>query len=121
MRILTKMLKQTCVYWALASAESGGLALDDYGQPALTDPVEISCRWVDKIEEFMDAQGTKQISKSVVFVGQDVDVQGVLMLGELTDITDETYPRENEGAGEIKAFGKLPTLEATQFLRTVHL
>ena len=50
-----------------------------------------------------------------------MDVEGLLMLGELTDITDEVNVRENEGAFEIQRFDKLPTLKADQFLRTAYL
>jgi len=121
MSIITRMLKQTCVYWALASSESGGLAYDDYGQPVVTDPVEIECRWEDVNEEFIDATGTKQTSRAKVYVSQDVDVGGILMLGELTDITDDDNPKENDGAWEIRKFDKLPNLRVTEFLRTAFL
>jgi len=121
MRIITKMLKQTCVYWALESAESAGDDYDDYGQPQQTAPVELSCRWETVTEEFLDKNGTVQLSQAKVYVGQDVDLGGVLMLGGLADITDSSYPKENEGAWEIKRFEKLPTLKADQFLRTVFL
>ena len=121
MSIITRMLKQTCVYWPLASAESGGLAYDDYGQPVVTDPIEITCRWEDVNEEFLDATGTKQMSRAVVYVDRDVSLGGILMLGELTDITDEDNPKENDGAWEIRKFDKLPNFRATEYLRTAYL
>jgi len=115
------MLKQTCVYWALASEESGGDDFDNYGQPQLASPIEISCRWSDKNEEFIGPNGTKLISQAKVFVFQDVDIGGVLMLGTLADITDDDDVKENDGAYEIKAFHKAPNLRATEWLRTAFL
>lgn len=121
MSIITRMLKQTCVYWEPASADSGGSDFDDYGQPVVTDPVELNCRWEDINEEFVGANGTRQLSKSKVYVESDVVVGGILMLGEIDDITDESNIKENEGAWEIKRFDKLPNLKNTEFLRTAWL
>jgi len=115
------MLKQTAVWWPLGSEESGGVDFDDYGQPTASTPVEIKCRWEDKAEEFIDAKNARCFSKSVVYVDRDVVVSGYLMLGELSDVTDEANPRNNIGAFEIKGFSKIPNLRATEFLRTAFL
>jgi len=120
MGIITKMLKGTCVYWALQSAESGGIDYDDYGQPQHTDPVEIRCRWEDIAVEYIDPKGTKQLSKSRIYVESDVDVGGMLFNGLLSEVT-ESLPRSQNGAWEIRQFEKLPTLKYTKYLRTVYL
>jgi len=116
MRIIAKMLKQTAVYWELSSLE-----FDNYGQPIPTTPIEIKVRWEDVGEQFLDEKGTMQLSRAKVFVDRDVEVGGVLMLGELDSGVDENNPKENDNAWEIRRFEKLPTLRATQFLRTVYL
>ncbi len=122
MSIIDTMLRQTAVWWPLQSSESaGGGDFDEYGQPLLSDPVEISVRWEDRIEEFIDGEGTTQLSNAVVFVDRDVEVGGVLMLGEIADITDLENVKENDGAWEIMRFDKLPTLRATKNLRTAYL
>jgi len=121
MGIITKMRKQTAVYWALKSIESGEVAYDNYGAPRLTDPVEISCRWEDITQEYIDPMGTRQVSHSRVYVDRDVNIGGVLMLGELTDVTDLTTPKENLGAWEIRQFEKLPNIRNTEVLLTVYL
>lgn len=115
------MRKQTAVYWALGSADSGGKDFDAHGQPIYTDPVQIKCRWDDVSEEYIDAKGTKRISRSKVYVDRDVDVGGVLMLGVLTDVDPSKRPNENEGAEEIKRLDKMPNLKAKEFLRTAYL
>ncbi len=122
MSLIARMRKQTCVYWALLGADSAGVVnYDDYGQPQHTDPVEITVRWESVTVEFLDAQGTRQLSNAVVYSGEDLDLGGVLMLGELTDITDEDIPKENDDAWEIRRFDKLPNLRNTEILRTCYL
>ena len=121
MSIITRMLKQTCVYWALAYADSGGDDYDDYGQPQYASPVELSCRWEDAGEEFIAADGSTQISRSVVYVESDVEVGGVLMLGEIADIENSSDIKENDGAWEIRRFEKTPNFKATEWLRVAFL
>ena len=121
MSIIKRMRKQKAVYWAPESAESAGDDFDNYGQPQVTDPVVIDCRWEEVSEEFIDAQGTRQISRAKVYVDRDIIVGGILMLGVLGDITDESNPKENENAWEIRRFDKLPNLKATEYLRAAIL
>lgn len=121
MSLITRMLKQTAVYWALQGDESGSKDHDAFGRTQWTTPIEISCRWEDKNEKFVDESGEEQVSKAVVYVDQDALLGGVLMLGELTDITDAVNIKENNGAFEIRAFNKTPNLGATEFLRTAIL
>jgi len=52
-----------------------------------------------------------------VYVESDVRVGGLLMLGELADVTDSDNPRNNMDAHEIRAFFKAPNLRATEYLR----
>ena len=121
MSIITRMRKQTAVYWELASNDSGSVAYDDFGSPIMGTPVEITCRWEDVIEEIIDSKGTNQISQSTVYVDRDMVAGEILMLGLLTDITDSVNIKENDGAHEIMKFSKVPNLRATEFLRTAYL
>lgn len=121
MGIITRMLKQTAVYWPPGSTDSDGDDFDDFGVPIVTTPLEISVRWEDIAEEFIDSEGTRQISRSRIYVDRDVEIGGILMLGELTDITDAVNIKENDGAWEIRQFEKLPNLRQTETLRTVFL
>jgi len=121
MSLITRMRKQTCVYWGLASTASGGIDYDGYGQPQYTAPIQITCRWEESVQEFLDMSGARQLSNAVVYPELDVVLGGVLMLGTLADVTDEDNPKENDNAWEIRRFDKLPTLRATEFLRTVYL
>ena len=122
MGIITKMLKQTCVYWTLASSDSAGEDYDDFGQPQWSSPVEILCRWEDVSEEFVDVKGARQVSRSKVYVDRDVRVGELLMLGELVDVIDgENALVKNDDAWAIRKLDKIPNLKAPEFLRMAFL
>jgi hypothetical protein len=111
------MRKQTAVYWPLGTSESGGTDIDGFGVPVLGTPVQIEVRWEDVTEQFLDKENNPQISRAKVYVDRDVDVGGVLMLGTLEDVLDETRAKNNVGAWEIRKFDKIPNLKATEYLR----
>jgi len=116
MSIITKMLKQAAVYWPLIA-----ISYDQYGQPQWDSPVEINCRWEDTTEEFIAKDGTLQKCRSKVFVDRDLQLGGMLMLGELDSSVNEADPKQNDLAYEIKSFAKVPNLRVKEFLRTVYL
>ena len=117
MGVITKVLKQTCVWWDVTTSTSGGIGRDANGQPILTSPVEISCRWTDKTQEYIDSTGAKQMSHTGVMVDRDVTIGGVLMLGELTDIINAVNVKENDNAWEIKSFKKVSNFRNTEYFR----
>ena len=114
MSLIKRMLKQTAVYWPFLSA-------DQFGVKVVGSPVQIKVRWENKSEEFLDVDGERQISNSVVYVDRDTPVGGILMLGTSADITDTVDIKENTGAWEIRKFDSLPNLRATESLRTAYL
>ena len=118
---IVKMPGQKAVYWAPGSEAIGGRDYDDYGQPMYATPVEIDCRWEDVAEEYVATDGTRQVSRSKVYLDRDVKNGGVLWLGKLADVTDLTSPKNNNNAWEIKRFDKIPWLEGEEFVRTAYL
>ena len=115
MSIITRMRKQTLVYW-------GSPVPDGYGGATFAAAVELSCRWEDKQELFVAPNGKEVLSQSVVYVGVDVDIGGYLYLGLESDLdSNHTNPEIISGAREIRQFSKLPTLRATEYLRTAWL
>ncbi len=117
MALLVGLLKQTAVYWP---PEDG---YDDFGQPTVSSPQELICRWEDTAEEFIDAQGTKTVSKAQVFLDEDVEVKGLLMLGTLAEAEASDFPTDPKEAGalEIRSFQKTPRVKGTAFVRSVYL
>lgn len=107
---------QKAVYWPPGSEETGGSDYDDYGNLQYAQAVEIDCRWDDRTEEILLADGTRDLSRAQVIVDRDVSVRGVLWLGELADITDLDDPKENEGAYEIRRVDKNPDVDGTDTL-----
>ena len=111
---LEEFLNQTAVYWAKAG-------VDGYGHPTFSNPVEIKCRWEDTINEVVDASGTTVLSKTKVLVDRDVTVGGVLCLGDLDSGMSSENVEDYDDAYEIKVFGKIPDIDAQEFLRTAYL
>jgi len=108
------MRKQNAVYWSAPVP-------DGYGSYTYTDAVEIDCRWEEKQELYIDPLGVEKLSRAVVYVDRDVDLGGMLYLGEIADIDSSGIDPIDLGAFEIKQFAKLPNIRATEFLRQVWL
>lgn len=114
MSIITKVLRQTCVYWA-------PVGYDAMGQRKYAEPVQMACRWDDFAKELTDSSSATVTSESAIMVSMDVAVGGVLLLGTLAGVTNAADPMSNAGARDIVRFGKTPNLKATQFLRVAYL
>jgi len=108
---------QTAVYW-------GGPENDGYGGFTWDEPVEIDVRWDEVSELVTDAKGQEVVSKAKVIVAQDVDLNGILFLGELTDLDSdqEGDPLTVDGAYPIIRVDKIPApLSTDDFFRMVYL
>ena len=112
MGIISKMRKQVAVYWAPGSYEA-------FGQPSMASPVEISCRWEDVNEQFLDGDGQEQLSNARVYVDRTVELGGMLWLGALGDAPSN--PKLDPSAWEIRKYESLPNFKATEFLKSVML
>jgi len=109
-------LHQTAVYW-------GSPTDDGYGGYTWGDPVEIDCRWIDSARVVTDGKGREIVCRAEVQVGQDLDEDGMLYLGELDDLdsAQEDDPRTVDGAYSIKRFDKVPTIKGTAYYRKAYL
>jgi len=114
MRILNKMRRQQCVYWAPT-------APDPYGQPQYADPIQLRVRWTDK-EAIDTKEGTSRITSTTkVYTDQDLLIDGLLMLGTLDDVQEGKPRAANPMARPIQDFNKIPTLKADDFVRVAYL
>jgi len=119
MSIITRMLKQTATYWPASPDGYGGFV---FGAPAAID-----CRWEDRAERFTTEDGREEVSQSVVYVDRDLEVGDYIALGDYSMSTSTTTTGEEPsftppaGARPIRAFGKLPNLRNTEYLRTAWL
>lgn len=121
------MRRQDAIYWPPGPVDSyGRLTVGPLVELVSTSSVNYRVRWEDKVEEFVDREGTTQASTAVVCVGvlpdgSDVALGGWLWLGRRTDLTSEVDPRENSGAFEVRRVEHSPDLRATKILRMVYL
>jgi len=108
MSLIKRMRKQKAVYWARGSP-------DVFAQFSFLPPVEVSCRWEDTEQEFLNPQGETQVSRSVVYVDRLMSLGDRLKQGELdSDVS-------LDDAVEIKRFDRLPNLRASEFLMVAYL
>jgi len=117
MGIITKMRKQTAVYWAPSTP-------DGTGGTAFGTATDISCRWEDRAERFTDTAGVEHISRAVVYVDRVLALGGWLRLGAKADLSPDQItagPQRLTNAFRIKRVDALPNLKATETLRTVYL
>ena len=108
--IVERKLAQTVTYW-------GTPAPDGFGGLTFAAPVQMSGRWEERTELFVDASGREARSQAVVYAAQDVGVGGYLALGAFADPS----PTAVSGAREIRAVHKSPNLRATRFVRKAWL
>jgi hypothetical protein len=123
--MIAKNCPETCVYW-------GNPVSDGEGGFEFDEPIEISCRWQDMQQLISDNNGEQVTSMALVYVTQDLDEQGMLYRGTLSDLEttyspensagDMVNPRKIEGAYFIKKFEKIPSLKSTtEFIRKAYL
>lgn len=113
--VLIDQLQQTAVLWT-------NPVLDGFGGRTFDDGIEIACRWENRQELFVDAQGRQVLSRAVVFVDRDIAVHDFLFLGELSDLASgEDQPFTNTNAFEVRAYKSIPSLKADRHVRTVWL
>jgi len=113
---ITKNYNQTAVYWANRVEVGDGSFTLDNGE-------EISIRWQDRQELFIDSFGNEKQSQAVVYVGIDIKEGEYLFLGDLDDslLDSDGSNFLDVNSFEVKAFRKTPNLGGTQFERKVFL
>ena len=118
--MMARLCVQTAVYWASP-------VNDGFNGKSYDDPVEIKCRWEDRIALIQlgaDKLGTQVTSKARVHLLQDVEEEGYLYLGTLDDLdSDEAESPETIGtAYRILRFDKTPQIRSTtDYVRKVYL
>lgn len=111
----TRNLHQKCCYW-------GNPIPDGYGGFTFDEPVELDCRWEDISMTELAALGIASTIRSEVYLSQDVDEQGMLLLKELVELDSSEYNDPvSAGAFIIVRFDRIPTLKANKFLRKAYV
>jgi len=111
------------VYW-------GSPQDDGYGGKVFANAKELAVRWEDKEQLIRQDDGIEISSRAIVYVLQDVDLEGMMYLGTLDDLYDISEssagalsnPKEFDKTYVIKKFEKSPALgSTTDFVRKVWL
>lgn len=101
---------QTATYWAY----SGN---DGYGGRSFSSPIAIDVRWQDVNEKYINGNGEEVVSRSKIFLKQDVTIGSYLYLGTST----ENSPYDQSGAFEIQAFSKIINIKGNDYERKAML
>lgn len=112
---ITKKLKQTAVYWEF-------IKLDGYGHGTYQTEVELTVRWEDTQEVFVDDTGREVLSQAVIVSSVPLVKQSMLFLGSIGDLdSGVTDPQQVDGAREVRKTDAVKNLRATQTLYTNYL
>lgn len=104
-RFLKKIAKDVAVYW-------GNPTVSGDGSNRYDDPIEIDVLWKGKEDLVRSLNAKEGVGRAVVYVTVDLDEQGMLYHGRLTDLTDaqKADPRKVKKAFEITRFFKVPSM-----------
>lgn len=112
---ITGKLNQTAVYWGTPTASGRGGYI-------FASPIEISVRWEETQELFINDKGEQKLSRAKVYGNQDFDIGGYLYKGEETDLdSNHDDPEIISGAYRIEGYNKAVNVKSTQYLRKVWL
>lgn len=103
MRVRKPHGKQDITYWA-------PLGENDEGGTAYSTPVTFQGRWEDRAQEFNTNTGETQVSNAVVFVPQEVMIDGYLYRGVSVDAS----PHNVLGAFPIRNIRRTPDLRSLE-------
>jgi hypothetical protein len=116
-KFIQSVCVETAVYW-------GNPQNDGYGHYTFDTAVEIDVRWDEKTEVITDDEGREVVSKAKILVTQDVDYEGYLYKGSLSDLTaaQKSDPRLVDGAYQIRRFDKTSMIKKTdEFVRMAYI
>jgi len=111
--IKTSNLNQTAVLWM-----AGAQGFD--GAYTYASPVEIACRWEDKIEIIKNNEGREIVSSARVFVDREITHDSYLYLGSLASVSG-SHPYDVNGAYLVLITQDVSNLRGTERLLSVRL
>ena len=112
---IRKVTPQTVVYW-------GNPTPDGFGKYTYDSPVEIKVRWDDVSSIISDNQGREITSNATILLNQNVDEQGYLYLGSLSDLDSDPTPLNVSKAYMISKVETTPLFKSTtQFVYQCYL
>jgi len=107
---LTKNLHDDVTYWQITGTNR-------YGKTTFGAPVVLKGRWEERSEMIRAKNGQEIVSKSRVYLLEDVELDGYLYLG----VSNDADPSAIDGAYEIQMKGRIPDLRNLTTLYTAFL
>lgn len=90
---------------------------DVFGGDTFKAPKTVKGRWEEMAEMFRDKSGQEVVSRTIVYLDIDINVNGYLFRGVSTKLD----PRTVDGALEIRQFSRVPDLRYLKTLRVAYL
>ena len=112
--LITKSLNDTLVYW-------GSPVDDGFGKNSFGDPIEISGKMFSIQKVFVDVNGKEAVSSAEAMVDRDLEFNGYLWKGSLSDSSLPGDPVASEEAKRIRGKEEHTTFRGTQTFRKVIL
>jgi hypothetical protein len=114
--VIRRCCTQSAVYWATPVENK-------FGGQTYTSPVEVKCRWEKKNVVIASTTGEQIISRTTVYVLQDMVEGEYLYLGALAGLStaQRANPKLVVGAYKIKRFNKIPDFKGTDYTRSCNL
>jgi hypothetical protein len=109
MGIITKVQKQTLVYWAYSGS-------DLFGQPTYANPVQMTCRWDDMVKQVFTPEGSPVFSKIELITKKRLEPKGLVWKGTLAKFTAGLRPDNSTGVHEVLAASSTPNFRNTETL-----
>lgn len=100
---MSRKLHQSITYWAVAG-------VDKYSAETFSAPVLIAGRWEDRQDQVMLPTGELSVSKAIVFVDREIELDGYLAEGDYTAQNDPTLA----GAKVVRAFVSIPSMRSNE-------
>lgn len=107
--LINRVQKQRLVYWAPKQSNS-------HGEKQWEAPVELKCRWDGKNTQVIGADATMVLSRNALITEVLLDVGGIVVLGELDNISYWAEAPQNPGAYEILAVSSTPDIRNRRIL-----
>src|ERR1043166_4868669 len=95
----TRQLWQTATYWPPP-------VINEWGDQTYPSPATLACQWEERSSLYLSPQGAQAVSKAIVQLEVNIDIDGFLFLGTISPAT--LSPRTVQGAALIQRVDKMP-------------
>ena len=84
---------------------------DDFeGQPKVSSPVTVKCRWEDSNRQAVSAEGAVIGLDAQVWCNTEIPVDSLMMQGDLTDLTGTGFVESDVDIFQVKTVRTTPSL-----------